>query len=320
MSFAKPDKNVSMSVYMMLALSLMLAGFIFYLVASNQKFFESKYSLYMFEENAQGLIPGAFVTLSGLKVGIVGDMDFTEKDGVQGIRVELKIDEKYADRITGSSSAKVQTMGMLGDKFVEITLGELTEAPLLAETYIDSRSGPDMEGMLADAKATVTELKGVLANTRVLTASAQKGNGIIGKLMIDDVAAKNFTALVNNLRDASQKAISGKGTLSQLINDEAIYANIKKSSDKMQAVMDSLHTGNGTFAQLIKDKNFYTRLRNISVKTDSLLYNMQNGGTTGKLLKDAKFYNNLVSLSGSLDSLSTDMQKNPNRYVNLSLF
>jgi phospholipid/cholesterol/gamma-HCH transport system substrate-binding protein len=84
--------------------------------------------------------------------------------------------------------------------------------------------------------------------------------------------------------------------------------------------MDSIHSGKGTFSQMINDTAFYPTLKAISIKTDSLLYKMQYGGTTAELLNNKQLYENLVNLSRSLDSLSTDLKQNPGRYVKVKVF
>jgi phospholipid/cholesterol/gamma-HCH transport system substrate-binding protein len=81
-----------------------------------------------------------------------------------------------------------------------------------------------------------------------------------------------------------------------------------------------MHNGKGAFAQLLADTAFYPRLRAMAVKTDSLLYRLQHGGTAAKLLNDEQLYQNLVNLTRSLDSLSTDIKKNPGRYVQVKVF
>ncbi len=320
MAFAKKDRNISVSVYAMFALALFLAGFIFYMVASNQKYFEDKYSLYMFLPNVEGLIPGAFVTLSGLKVGVVGKMTFTEREGRQGIRVELKIDKTYAHRITPSSVATVKTMGILGDKYVDITLGRVDEPALQAEAYIHSDPGLDAHATFAEAAETISELKKVLANTAVLTEAATRGEGVAGRLFMDEASGRHFAALLDDLRKTTATIAAGNGNLGRLVQDTTLYANLERSSTYLHALLDRLHHGKGTVAQMINDSTFYPTVKNLALRTDSLLYRMQHGGTVAHLLDDPQFYHNLVRLTSSLDSLSRDMQKNPGRYVKLSLF
>lgn len=320
MAFAKHDRSTTISVVAMFALAIFVASFIFYIVASNQKFFDSKYSLYMFLPNVEGLIPGAFITLAGLKVGVVGEMEFTEQNGQSGIKVELKIDRDIADKITASSVALVKTMGILGDKYIDITLGDPAQRQLAAGDYITGDAGIDAHAVFADAAETVTELKEVLRNTATLTAAAEAGTGVVGKLFMDPASGKDFGSLMSDLRRTTGRISRGQGTLGKLVADSSLYVSLAHSSQNLQAVLDSVQSGKGTFGKLLNDPNFYPQLKAITAKTDSLLFLLQNEGTAAKLLRDRALYDNWVNLTRSLDSLSTDLKKHPGRYVKLELF
>ncbi|RMF56603.1 MAG: MCE family protein [Calditrichaeota bacterium] len=320
MAFAQNNRNTTISVLLMVILAVFLAAFIFYIIASNQKYFEDKYSLYMFLPNVEGLVPGAFITLSGLKVGVVGDMQFVTQEEQQGIRVELKIDKDYANRITTSSVAMVKTMGILGDKYVDITLGDLNEPPLEAGTFIASRSSPDANVVFADAAEAIRELRNVLTNTDTLTSLALEGKGVVGKILVDKNVQHGFLTIVENLRRTTTQIARGEGNIGKFLQDTTLYSSLSKSSQHFHAILDSLHTGRGTFAQMISDPTFYPRIKSIAFQTDSLLYHLQHEGSAAQLLKDRTFYDNLVNLTRSLDSLSIDMKRHPGRYVKFSLF
>lgn len=321
MAFAKKDRNISIGVYTLFVLAIFLAAFIFYIIASNQKYFESKYPLYMFLPNVEGLIPGAFITLSGLKVGVVGKMEFTEKDGQQGIIVELQIDRDYQERITTSSVAMVKTMGILGDKYIDITLGELGERVLEEDEFITSNPGIDAYAVFADAAASLTDLKNVLQNTDSLTGEVMKGRGILGQLVVDNPSSRDFARIIVNLEQTTGMISGGKGSIGKLIQDPVLYSNLSRSSEDLHSILNNLNQGKGTAGQLLTDSTLYARIQAVSSKTDSLLSKLQHDdGTVGKLINDKQFYENLLNLSGSLDSLSTDMKKNPQRYINVSVF
>lgn len=320
MAFAKKDRNISMGVYLMFILGLFLISFIFYIVASNQKYFDKKYSIYMFLPNAQGLNSGAFVALSGLKIGVVGKMKINPEKKNPGITAELKIDRKYAGYICSSSVAMIKTMGILGDKYVDITIGNPDDMVLREGDFIKSNPGVDPYEFIDDAAELVAGLKSVLFNVDSLTGEANKGSGIIGKLFRDPEAEKRFTNLLVNLDKISGNVVNGKGTMGLLLNDPSLYTSLNKSSHNFHAITDSIVNGRGTFAQMLADTAFYPQLKAITSKTDSLLYKLQNHGTAARLLNDEQLYDNLVNLVRSLDSLSTDLKKNPGRYVQVKVF
>lgn len=320
MAFAKKDRNISLSVFLMFLLGIFLIGFIFYILASNQKYFDKKYSIYMYLPNAHGLNAGAFVALSGLKIGVVGDMKISLKEERRGIIAQLKIDQKYADHITTSSIAMIKTMGILGDKYVDITIGNPSDVQLQPGDYIQSDPGVDPYDFIDDAAEMVTELKRVLYNVDSLITHAKDGQGVIGKLFVDPASGKRFSSLLVNLNNISGRLVKGEGTVGKLLVDHSLYTNLERSSYNFKAITDNIHNGKGTFAQMMNDTTFYPTLKAISIKTDSLLYKMQHEGTVAEMLNNKQLYENLVKLSRSLDSLSTDLKQNPGRYVKVKVF
>lgn len=320
MAFARKDRNISMGVFLMFFLGFFLIGFILYIVAENQKYFEKKYSVYMHLPNAEGLNSGAFVALSGIKIGVVGKMKINAELEQLGITIELKIEEAYTKYITTSSVAMIKTMGILGDKYVDVTIGKPGEEVLQPGDYIKSNPGIDPYEFLDDASEMINDLKTTLNNIGTITSEAKKGRGVVGKLFKDPVSEAKFDRLLSNVTRISDGLAKGRGSAGRLLQDTTLYVSLTKSSDNFQAILDSLHNGKGTFAQLLADTTFYPRVKAISVKTDSLLYRMQRGGTMAQLLNDKQLYENLVNLTRSLDSLSTDLKKNPGRYVQVKVF
>jgi len=320
MAFAKKDRNISLGVYLMIGLAVFLITFIFYIVASNQKFFDAKYKIYMSLPNAQGLNRGAFITLSGLKIGVVGRMKINNESTPRGVNIELKVDKKYRENITSSSMAMIKTLGILGDKYVDITIGDPAQPVLQPGDFINSDPGVDFYQFVDDAAEMVDDFKDVLRNANLLTSNAVEGNGVLGKLLFDTRTEQKLTRMIDNMNRVSGSLANGQGSLGKMLRDTTLYARLNRSSQSFQSILDSLHSGNGSFAQFMRDKTMYPRIKSLSEKTDSLLYRLQHNGTMAKLLNDEQLYKNLVHLTGSLDSLSTDMKKHPGKYVKFSLF
>lgn len=320
MAFARKDRNISMGVFLMFFLGFFLIGFIIYIVAENQKYFEKKYSIYMHLPNAEGLNSGAYVALSGIKIGVVGKMKINDELEHLGVTIELKIEKAYANYITASSVAMIKTMGILGDKYVDVSIGKPGEALLQPGEYINSNPGIDPYEFLDDVYAMIKDLKRTLNNIGTITLEAKEGRGVVGKLFKDPVSEAKFDRLLANAEKISDGLAKGRGSAGMLLQDTTLYASLTKSSENFQAVLDSLHNGKGTFAQMLADTAFYPRVKAIAGKTDSLLYRMQHEGTAAQLLNDKQLYENLVNLTRSLDSLSTDLKKNPKRYINVKVF
>ena len=95
--------------------------------------FGERYRLVGYYENVQGLIPNAPVWLAGTRVGRVESVNLgTRPDGEPAVKVVLVVDEDVQERIRADSSASIGTIGLLGDRYVEISLGSPNE-PILED-------------------------------------------------------------------------------------------------------------------------------------------------------------------------------------------
>ncbi len=320
MAFSDRNRNLKFSVYAMLGLALFVGLFIFYVVGSNQRAFSSKYTIYMFMPNVEGLLPGAFVTLSGLKVGVVGEMKFVKEHGVQGIRIQLKIKKSYEDKITSSSRATLKTLGILGDKYVDITLGGVNDPVLREGDYIQTQNLADANALIAKTGEIMAKLDKTLTNLNALSEVVLSGEGPIGKLLVDKEAGNEFARTVKNFRKITDQFASGQGSLGKLATDTTLYASMVATMQSFQQMMTDLQSGKGSLGKLMADTTIYTEFKAMTEQSNALLAKLQSNGTAGKVLNSPELYDEFNTLMKSLNQLMLDFRKNPGRYVSFKLF
>ncbi len=320
MELSNKNKSLKISVFLMIGLSVFLAGFIFFMVGSNQKIFDSKYSIYMFLPNIEGLNSGAFVTLSGLKVGVVGQLKFTEYNDHRGIRIELKIDNDYQDKITASSKAIIKTMGILGDKYVDISLGKSDELALEQGSFIQSEWLIDTSNLIADATSTLSDLKVILHNLNTISSDIVEGEGVLSRIIKDKDAGSDMAVLLKNVSKGSDKLVAGKGNLGKLLNDSTLYKSVTRTSQDIEAIVGNIRSGKGTVGQVVADTMFFPQIQSVVQKSDSLLNKLHGDGTAGRLLSDKQLYERLLNLTRELEELTVDFKENPGKYVSFSVF
>src|SRR5262245_26599414 len=104
----------------------LLAVAIFY-IGGESGIFTEKYNILVYFENANGLRSGAEVWLEGVTIGNVSAVRISrEADPNKSVEAELRLDERYRNIIRTDSKVTIGTIGLLGDKNVDITRG--TEA------------------------------------------------------------------------------------------------------------------------------------------------------------------------------------------------
>jgi phospholipid/cholesterol/gamma-HCH transport system substrate-binding protein len=88
--------------------------------------------------HTNGLQVGAPVALTGVVIGTVEEMGFPRDVDAQYIVVHIRVDGDVAPRIRENSVASVRTLGLLGDKYIELSAGTAEAQPLPPGSIIAS--------------------------------------------------------------------------------------------------------------------------------------------------------------------------------------
>jgi phospholipid/cholesterol/gamma-HCH transport system substrate-binding protein len=204
-------------------------------------FFEKYYRINMEVADAGGIGKGAAIRSGGLKIGTVEEINFTEN--YAGVRVRMKVNEDYHQRIREDSVVRFQTQGVLGDKYLEITGGSSAKPVIPDGGMINAEVGKDLNSMLAEGGNAVELLKENLANLKVITgAMAQKNqmNNIMRDLEVTTANLKEFSsemkgagvgkelaATMKNVKVVSERLKNGEGTIGALFADSSLYEDLK---------------------------------------------------------------------------------------------
>jgi phospholipid/cholesterol/gamma-HCH transport system substrate-binding protein len=139
--------------------------------------------------------------------------------------------KKYAHQIRSDSVATIRTQGILGDKYIEISIGSPNESELDDDAWIQSS---EPEDLIARSGHLVTdiakqfdkggELDQLLRNLNRLVTSLHTLSEDINKRRATEKLASSFTRIDNILR----KIEEGEGTLGALINDPSVYEDVKQ--------------------------------------------------------------------------------------------
>src|SRR6185295_6058939 len=103
--------------------ALVVLGLGAFFIGKDDRLFGRKAHYSVRFEGVSGLTIGNPVQLNGVRVGRVSDIELPEDAGEHQILVWVAIDRRYVKRVRADSTAKIRTLGLLGDKYVEINSG-----------------------------------------------------------------------------------------------------------------------------------------------------------------------------------------------------
>ncbi|MBI2608359.1 MAG: MCE family protein [Deltaproteobacteria bacterium] len=242
-------------------LGVLLISMMILLVGSDKLFFKADYTLFCRFPNILGLQNGASVRLAGYNIGTVNNIFFsTEPGDREYVIVELKLDYMKKDYIRADSRASINTLGVLGDKYIEITFGDPNKPLIEPNGWIPADSPKE----LADY---VSKLGGILSKVdNIVTFIDEK----LQKTGSGHKILDNLATLSENMATVSQEIKEGKGLLHSLIFDEEIKTNFQKTSRELAGLSEQLNQmswkinkGKGTIGALVNDPTVYEDLKTI---------------------------------------------------------
>ena len=314
-------KFANLKVGLTIFIGLVIFFIFIFLVGSEGNYFSSTYSLKLFVENTEGLAEGSMVTLGGLKIGSVSDLEFTRRNGLNGINITLSIKSDYKSQITKSSNASIKTIGLLGDRYVDITLGQPDETPLQQGEFLPVNPTFSIDKLSTKIQPALDDFSKFLANLRSITDTISSGKGSLGKFINNTNTIDKFESVLKGLDKFLTTVNSKKGSLGKIVNDSTLYTKLNILSDNLISLSDSIKQGKGSLGKFIMKDSVYNSVSSISKRLDNLISKAEGDSTlVGGLINNKKIYNDFNSLVNELNELVNGIKTEPEKYLHISVF
>jgi len=309
-----------------LALAVLVAVIVY--LGEQQRLLRPRYHLRTLMSRVNGLQEGAPVRLAGVDVGTVTDVRFSPDVDNPRVIVTMEIDVAVKKYIREDSRAHIGTLGLLGDKFVGITMGSPSQPELEDWDYIEAADPIDVEKLIDEGVEVFNTLRRSTRTFKDLTETANRiahkidvGQGTLGLLVNDPDMHFDLRRLVTLLETMARGIETGEGTLALLYRDSTLYRNLSDLLASAQMLADTAREGSGTVGTLLRDRTLYAKADTLLTELTRLsrLLNDERG-SLGKLSRDDSLYVNLVRTLASLDSLVNDIRRHPKRYISFSVF
>ena len=288
---------------------LVISGIVLFIFLFNylkgNNFLDSSRTFYVVYDNVEGMASSTPVTINGLTVGKVQDINFS-KDRSGRITVKLLIDSDF--EFSKNSIAEFYEAGLLGGKAIAIIpafdnaenakKGDYLEGTVKSglTELVNQRLTPlqeKIETMMVSADSLLVNINSVFD---VQTKANLKKS--IAELAITIESFKNTSVAINSLITDNQETLNN--TLS---NIDTITSNLSKITDSV-ANLNLVETINSIQLTI---SNF-----------DKILASIEKGeGSIGKLLNDDELYNNLKGASKEMEELLRDIKLHPKRYFRI---
>jgi phospholipid/cholesterol/gamma-HCH transport system substrate-binding protein len=259
------------------------------------------YPVYSLFNWGGGLRAGQPVLLSGVSVGYVSDVTF-QREG--NLLVEMRIYGRY--KLPANSVSKIAPNGVFGDMMVVITPGK----EMTAEDFA--------EGDTIPAGPPSIQMGDVLARVDSIGRDVQALTSGLNRELIEE----------GGLRDLRRTVASADQLLDELTRIARVQsAELVKTQEAVRRVANAVDSAavDSTVRALSGAATAISTLsRDIGETTGQLnrvLARLEGTeGSAGLLMNDPGLYRDTRALLTRLDSLTADFQRNPRKYIKLSIF
>jgi phospholipid/cholesterol/gamma-HCH transport system substrate-binding protein len=292
-----------------------LAG---YKLGKAANLFTRRYDLIVFLPSANGLRQGGSVTLAGQLVGTVKEIEFlpVDFDTTRNLRVVARIDRGLREQIRRDSEARLRTMGLLGDKVLDISPGTPRYAVLEPGDTLRVAASLDYDAVLVKAAGAVDDVVGLTRDLRVVTAGLAKGQGTMGQLLTNRAMYDQLTSAMARANALFGTLQNPNGSFGRMLNDPTLYNRLTGAVAQLDSTLRAVNSTDGTMGRLLRDTTLYAHVAGIAQKADSLMAMMNaEGGTMNRLLTDQTLYDQLNKLTTDLGAVLADVRRDPRRYT-----
>ncbi|BCB96974.1 mce-related protein [Dissulfurispira thermophila] len=307
--------------------ALLLLLFAVFFAGGIEDVFSPKIEIKAQIKDVRGLRKGSPVWISGIEIGAVKGISLHAEHGTI---VTMSIDKKSAKYIRKDSTVTVQTIGLLGDKYIEISHGSPDVAPVSHGDVIKGVEQIEIKDIVKAGSIALSKITEFIGDLNVFLKKIEKSaTGIANSKFLTD------PQLYNDLRDASKSLSTilkdfkdSDGTVKKLIEDPSLYNKMLSAASSVETFGKKVTEGDGSLKKLAEDPMLYENLSKASKQLSEILEKIEAGeGVAGSLVKDKKLENEfkesvseLKTLTKDLSELVKDIKANPKKYFKFSVF
>lgn len=291
------------------------------LIGTNDFVFSKTYNLYIKLDNTAGLVNGAPVTLGGYKIGEIEAIEFVTVNSKAEIRIKLKVKSEYKDQIRMDSKARITSIGILGDKFIDIKIGSPDEKVIPENSFIEEEQVLSIDNISKNIEPGIENLNKALENIKDITETIAKGEGTVGKLINNSNTIDRLNLILDKIDITLTSLQNGNGSLNKLLTDDELYNNLSASINELKLFGENLNDGKGSLGKLLTNDSLYNNINSSADHLNMILQSARQDSTIiNGLLNDKSLYMNLSELIIDMNKLINDIKENPDRYINVSVF
>lgn len=256
-------------------------------LGSSSKSFVKSINIRSTFSDVAGLKKGSNVWFSGVKIGTVKEIAFSNNSQVE---VVMSVDAAVKPYIHRNTQAKIGSDGLIGNKIIVLDGGS-PQAPVIEDgDRIQSEKMLSTDEMMSTFQENNKNLLSITKDFKQLSSQILQGKGTVGALLADSNMAVQLRNSMKNLQSTTESAarlavqldnfskkMNTKGGLAdKLLTDTATFAQIQQSvaqlqqtaanastlTDNLNKASSKLNTTDNALGILLNDRKTATQMQN----------------------------------------------------------
>ncbi len=326
------------------ASALSVLGVLIYLL-SGGTWLKAKTFLSTYLPDSTGVSLDTPVLLNGVHIGKVDALRLTKsKDPNRVIEVRLKVEEEFLRHIPEDSLTGVDSGTMLGDKYIDITMGR-SPRPVRPDGELHFRP-PSALVKSIDLEQFEKQLRAI----DQIISDIQDGKGSLGVFVKGDQLYHSVLDGVTHIDKSLRASVSTHTRLGQFLysaegyeelraparqlddrlaqfeaspymRNTSQYDQIRDQIQQLRRTLADLNAGKGSGGQLLRSDAAYLewnkRVTALIESVDALNY---GEGAMGHLLISTQAYESLHGMLQGLETTVKEFRQDPQKFLRLKIF
>ncbi len=306
-----------------------LAAIVFmsFKITSNQSGFGQYVTYRTIVKDASGIFPKTPIKVAGIAAGRISSIE------LQGNTALITFEILKQIQVTKNSKLRIKSVGFLGDKYIEIYVGDSRDL-LVNLDFIDSEESAGMESLVKDAsellvdvkvivkslkdsmapdgqispiKQILADLSEVMANTKEVTASLKRvsvGNEEKINNLMDNL--ESFTSDLAYQVDKSNPD-------SSMSDVKEILANAKKMTADLNSIIADVKAGKGTVGKFLAEDQIADQVKETLSSVQKIV------SKADAIRTELSAFTGANTLGGAENELALRIYPSPERFYHLGL-
>jgi len=305
--------ELRLGIFASIAVALSVFGILFFARVGQLR--GEKKTLYVYSDDANGVLPGTEVWLSGEKIGQVKRVHYRPiaTDTLRRLAIQTEIMASRWNFIRRDARVDIRPGGnLIGAPIINITGGTPRFPSLESGDTIATISSSAFKP-LGVRVATLTERMDMLADTaRRLAAILNSSQGTIGALNQDGLP--KMPSAMRSMDNLARQASTGDGTIGLATRND-LAGRVSRLGAAKDSISALLSSGDGNLGRFSRDSTLMLSVASIKAQLDSLRTRFSGQSTVSRARTDSALTKEMAKMSAELAALMADLKKNPGAYI-----